>query len=149
MAAYAVQCVHNTLMLAPTVYSMRSMLEQNALLQFTRLFLSARVKSGHARLATLTCRASIEFPPFSMLSLIKNGQTVATSSSGMLQITTKSVNANPFGVHTCRSNASGEMFEEETFLKEQGLQPVGIVGQNINNLIICDHKICSLYQAND
>ena len=49
-------------------------------------------------------------------------------------------------IATCRLNASGEMFEEETFLKEQ---PVGVVGQSINNLIICDHKICSLYQAND
>ena len=36
--------------------------------------------------ATLTCRASIEFPPFSMLSLIKNGQMVATSINSSLQI---------------------------------------------------------------
>ena len=99
--------------------------------------------------ATLTCRASIEFPPFTMLSLIKNRQTVATSSGGMLEINTKTVNANPFGVYTCRLNASGKIFEETTFLKEQGLQPVGIVGQSINNLIICDHKLCSLYQADD
>ena len=71
--------------------------------------------------STLTCQASIEFPPFSMLSRIKNGQTVATSSSGMLEIDTKSVSANPFGVYICLLNASGEIFEESAFLKEQGL----------------------------
>ena len=70
--------------------------------------------------ASLTCRASIEFPPFSMLSLIKNGQTVATSSSGLLQISTKSVNANPFGVYTCQLNASREIFQKCIELKEQG-----------------------------
>ena len=70
--------------------------------------------------ATLTCRASIEFPPFSMLSLIKNGQTVAISSSGLLQISTKSVNANPFGVYTCQLNASGEIFHKFIELKEKG-----------------------------
>ena len=71
--------------------------------------------------ATLICRASIDFPPFSMLSLIKNGQTVATSSSGQLETNSRNVNANPFGVYTCQLNASGEIFEESTFLKEQGL----------------------------
>ena len=71
--------------------------------------------------ATLTCQASIDFPPFSLLSLIKNGQTVATSSSELLEIDTKSVSANPFGLYICQLNASGEVFEESTFLKEQGL----------------------------
>ena len=71
--------------------------------------------------ATLNCQGSIEFPPFSMLSLIKNGQTVATSSSGQLETNSRNVNANPFGVYTCQLNASGELFEESTFLKEQGL----------------------------
>ena len=70
--------------------------------------------------ATLTCRASIGFPPFSHLSLIKNQQTVATSSTGMLQINTKSVHANPFGSYICQLNASGQIFEESTFVKEQG-----------------------------
>ena len=70
--------------------------------------------------ATLTCQASIGFPPFSKLSLIKNEQTVAASSTGMLQINTKSVHANPFGSYICQLNASGEIFEELTFVKEQG-----------------------------
>ena len=34
--------------------------------------------------ATLNCRASIEFPPFSMLSLIKNGRMVSSSTNGSL-----------------------------------------------------------------
>ena len=49
--------------------------------------------------ASLTCRASIEFPPFSMLSLIKNGQIVATSSSGLIKINTKSVNTTFWTVY--------------------------------------------------
>ena len=71
--------------------------------------------------ATLNCQASIEFPPFSMLSLVKNGQTVATSSSGMLQTNTKSVNANPFGLYDCHLNASGAIFKKSYFLEEQGI----------------------------
>ena len=73
--------------------------------------------------ATLICRASIGFPPFSKLSLIKNQQTVAASSTGMLQINTKSVHANTFGLYICQLNASGVIFEESIFVKEQGLHP--------------------------
>ena len=71
--------------------------------------------------ATLNCRAGIEFPPFSMLSIIKNGQAVATSSSGMLQTNTKSVNTNPFGLYSCHLNASGAIFKKSYFLEEQGI----------------------------
>ena len=69
---------------------------------------------------TLTCRASIEFPPFSMLSLIKNGQTVATSTSGLLQIDTESISGRPFGLYTCQLNASGVLFQKSHVIKEQG-----------------------------
>ena len=71
--------------------------------------------------ATLTCRASIEFPPFSMISLIKNGQTVATSSSGLIETNTKDINANPFGLYNCRLNASGAIFKKSSLLEEQGM----------------------------
>ena len=70
--------------------------------------------------ATLTCRASIEFPPLSMITFIKNGETVATSTSGLLQISTKGVNANPFGLYICQLNASGVTFNETIILKNQG-----------------------------
>ena len=70
--------------------------------------------------ATLTCTASIGFPPFSAISFIKNGKTVATSTSGQLQIDTKSVNANPFGLYICQLNASGLAFNETIILKDQG-----------------------------
>ena len=71
-----------------------------------------------------------------MLSLIKNGQIVATSSRGMLEINSKNVNTNPFGVYTCQLNVSGEIFEETAFLKEQGLQPVGVVRHNYTQIIL-------------
>ena len=71
--------------------------------------------------ATLTCRASIQFPPFTMLSLIKNRQIVATSLSGIIQINTKRIIANPFGLYVCRLNATGVIFEETSLLMEQGL----------------------------
>ena len=70
--------------------------------------------------ATLTCRASIGFPPFSTISFIKNGETVATSTSGQLQIDTKSVNANPFGLYICQLNASGVTFNKTIAIIEQG-----------------------------
>ena len=73
--------------------------------------------------ATLTCRASIEFPPFSMLSLIKNGQTLSSSTSpGSLEIDIKNARGdiNQFGVYTCQLNASGITFQKILFLKEQG-----------------------------
>ena len=87
--------------------------------------------------ASLTCQASIEFPPFSMLSLIKNGQTVAISSSGMLQINMKSVNVNPFGLYTCQLNASGQLFRKFVALKEQGT----------DKLCTCDHHVCIILQC--
>ena len=70
--------------------------------------------------ATLTCRASIEFPPFSMLSLIKKGQTVSSSTNGSLQIDTKTIDINSFGLYTCQLNASGVIFTKSYTLKEQG-----------------------------
>ena len=71
--------------------------------------------------ATLTCRASIQFPPFSMLSFVKNGQKVATSTSGLVQVDSKTVDANPFGLYICQMNASGVMFQTSVVLKEQGI----------------------------
>ena len=71
--------------------------------------------------ATVTCEASIQFPPFSMLSFIKNGETVATSTDGLLQVETKSVKTNPFGLYTCQLNASGEMFHKSIVLKDRGI----------------------------
>ena len=69
----------------------------------------------------LTCRASIHFPPFSMLSLIKNGQTMATSTAGQLQIDTKTVSTNQFGLYICQLNASGAIFQRSKTLKERGI----------------------------
>ena len=46
---------------------------------------------------------------------------MATSSSGMLQINTKSVNANPFGLYSCQLNTSGELLNKFFHLKEQGM----------------------------
>jgi hypothetical protein len=73
--------------------------------------------------ATLTCQASIEFPPFSMLSFIKNGRTLPSSSTnpGSIQIDTKSVDINQFGLYTCQLNASGVTFQKSYILKEQGI----------------------------
>ena len=71
--------------------------------------------------ATLACRASIEFPPFSMLSLIKNGQALSSSTNGSLQIDTRlNVDINQFGLYTCQLNASGVIFQKSYILKEQG-----------------------------
>ena len=77
--------------------------------------------------ATLTCRGRIQFPAFTMLSLIKNRQVVATSLNGIMQINTKSVSAIPFGLYVCQLNASGVIFEETSFLKEQGLHSINII----------------------
>ena len=71
--------------------------------------------------ATLTCGASIEFPSLSMLSFIKNGVTVATTTDGLLQLNTMTVDGNPFGLHICQLNASGVTFQKSVFLKEQGI----------------------------
>ena len=70
--------------------------------------------------STITCQASIGFPPFTMLSLIKNGQAVVMSLNGTIQINSKIVIVNPFGLYICQLNASGEIFEEALLLKEQG-----------------------------
>ena len=45
---------------------------------------------------------------------------MTTSTSGQLQIDTKTVNANPFGLYICQLNASGVTFNKTIFIKEQG-----------------------------
>ena len=70
--------------------------------------------------AILICQASIEFPPFSMLSLTKDGQMLSSSTNGSLQIETRSVDTNMFGLYTCQLNASGIIFQKSYILKEQG-----------------------------
>ena len=70
--------------------------------------------------ATLICQASIEFPPFSMLSLIKNGQMLSSTTNGSLQVDTGSVDTNTYGLYTSQLNASGVVFQKSYVLKEQG-----------------------------
>ena len=70
--------------------------------------------------AILICQASIEFPPFSMLSFIKNGQTLSSSINGSLQIDTRGVDTNVFGLYTCQLNVSGVILQKSYVLKEQG-----------------------------
>lgn len=77
--------------------------------------------------AALTCSASIQYPPFSMLSFIKNGQTVATSQRRVLQIDTKTIHVTPFGLHICQLNASGVTLQKSVFLKEQGMHSATFV----------------------
>ena len=84
--------------------------------------------------ATLTCRASIEFPPFSKFSLIKDRQTVSLSTSpGSLLIDTRSINLNQFGLYTCELNASGVIFQKTYILKEQGTMIIDVF--NYDNII--------------
>ena len=72
--------------------------------------------------ATLTCGASIGFPPFSMISLIKNGQTLSSSTNpGSIQIDTRNVDMNKFEFYICKLNASGITFQHSHLLKEQGI----------------------------
>ena len=70
-----------------------------------------------------------------MLSFVKNGQTVATTSSGLLRIKTKSANANPFGLYICQLNASGVIFQKSVFIKEQGM----IVGISSSSSLLTLH----------
>ena len=95
----------------------------NFLIQFSGLTFSVSADKKAASRndgATITCEASLQFPPFSMLSFVKNGLTVASTTSGQLQIEIKSVNANPFGLYICQLNASGQMFQKSITLNEQG-----------------------------
>lgn len=70
--------------------------------------------------ATVACEASIRFPPFSMLSFVKNGETVATSTGELLKVETMNVKATPFGLYTCQLNTSAGMFQKSIVIKERG-----------------------------
>ena len=83
--------------------------------------LTADKRTAHKDEGTvLTCKASIGFPPFSTISFIKNGKMVATSTSGLLEIDTKTVSANPFGVYICQLNASNIVYNKSIGIKETG-----------------------------
>ena len=75
-----------------------------------------------------------------MLSFIKNGQTLSSSINGSLQIDTRSVDTNQFGLYTCQLNASGVTFQKLYILKEQGTLIIDafliITVMMLNSLII-------------
>ena len=74
-----------------------------------------------------------------MLSLIKNGQTLSSSTNpGSLRMDTNSIDVNQFGVYTCQLNASGVTFQKLHFLTEQGITTIAVFLTNsILSLLFC------------
>ena len=71
--------------------------------------------------ATITCSASIKYPPLTTISLVKDGVQLAMTSEEVLHFNTKDVNVNLFGGYRCIMDASGVVLQREILLKEKGI----------------------------
>ena len=71
--------------------------------------------------ATITCSASIKYPPLTSISLAKDGVQLAMTSEEVIHFDTKDVNLNTFGVYTCIMDASGTELQRNILLREKGI----------------------------
>ena len=74
---------------------------------------------------TVVCSATGGYPPITNLSLLKNGNVVAsTASESRLQVNTADVASNHFGLYICLVNLSGVAIQQSVVLKERGIVTV-------------------------
>ena len=71
--------------------------------------------------ATITCSASIKYPPLTSISLVKDEVQLAMTSEKMLNFNSKDVSVNVFGTYVCILDASGVELQKKIILKEKGI----------------------------
>ena len=67
--------------------------------------------------ATLTCTVTGGYPPVASISIVKLDDVVASTTLGVLQVTTSD---DPFGEYVCIANNSVLVTEEVITIKEKG-----------------------------
>ena len=71
---------------------------------------------------SVVCSATGGYPPITNISLLKNGNVVAsTASESRLQVNTADVASNHFGLYICLVNLSGVAIQQSVVLKERGI----------------------------
>ena len=71
---------------------------------------------------TVVCSATGGYPPITNISLLKNGNVVAsTASESRLQVNAADVGSNHFGLYVCLVNLSGVAIQQNVVLKERGI----------------------------
>ena len=83
--------------------------------------LTSRVLPGVMEPLLLVAQVLSSLPCHYSHSLRIDQVTVATTTDGLLQLNTMTVNGNPFGLHICQLNTSGVTFQKQVFIKEQGI----------------------------
>ena len=81
-------------------------------------------QNGHNQNTTLVCSATGGYPPITNISLIKNGQTIAsTVGKSTVQVNTADVspNLNHYGLYICLVDLSGIVLQQSVVLKERGI----------------------------
>jgi len=73
---------------------------------------------------TVVCSATGGYPPITNISLLKNGNVIAsTASESRLQVDTADIIAsNHFGLYVCLVNLSGVAIQQSVLLKERGIR---------------------------
>ena len=91
-------------------------------------------QNGQNQNTTLVCSATGGYPPITNISLLKNGQTIAsTVGESRLQVNTTDIshNINRYGMYLCLVNLSGIPLQQSVLLKERGRHCViTILAQN-------------------
>ena len=86
-------------------------------------------QNGHNQNTTLVCSATGGYPPITNISLLKNGQTIAsTVGKSTVQVNTADVspNLNHYGLYICLVDLSGIVLQQSVVLKERGIDIVTV-----------------------
>ena len=84
-------------------------------------------QNGQNQNTTLVCSATGGYPPITNISLLKNGQTIASIvGESRLQVNTADIshNINRYGMYICSVDLSGIPLQQSVVLKERGRHTV-------------------------
>ncbi len=90
----------------------------------THSFTTSKKSLFSDEVASLTCSATIRYPPLTSISILKNNITVSTTSDGILTVSTDHLGVSPYGLYQCILNATGVTFSLDLMIKDKGIMCV-------------------------
>ena len=84
-------------------------------------FTTSKKSLSSDEVASLTCSATIRYPPLTSISILKNNITVSTTSDSTLTVSTDHLGVSPYGLYQCILNATGVTFSLDLMIKDEGI----------------------------
>ncbi len=83
-------------------------------------FTTSKKSLSPDEVASLTCSATIRYPPLTSISILKNNITVSTTPDSTLTVSTDHLGVSPYGLYQCILNATGVTFSLDLMIKDEG-----------------------------